>query len=75
MGMTYNTHEKRNACRILVEKPDGKRPLGRPTRRWVCNIRIDLRVIEWGGTDWVHLSLDRDQRRALVDTMMNLRVP
>jgi hypothetical protein len=63
--------EKRNAYRILVGKPEGKRPLGRPGRRWVDNIKMDLRKIEWGGMDWIVLA----QWRALVNTVMNLRVP
>jgi hypothetical protein len=63
--------EKRNAYRILVGKPEGKIPLGRPRRRWENNIRIDLRDREWGGMDWIDLAQDRDQWRALV----NLRVP
>jgi hypothetical protein len=48
--------EKRNSCRILVGKPDGKRPLGRPRRRWVNNIKMDLREIDWDGMDWIHLT-------------------
>jgi hypothetical protein len=67
--------EKRNACRILVGKPEGKRPLGRPRRRWVNNIKIDLREIGWDGMDWFDLAEGRDQWRALVNTVMNLRVP
>jgi hypothetical protein len=67
--------EKRIACTILVEKPEGKRPLGRPTCRWVDNIKIDLGDTGWGGMDWIHLSQDRDQWRALVNMVMNLRVP
>jgi hypothetical protein len=67
--------EKRNAYGILVGKPEGKRPLGRPRRRWEDNIRMDLREIGWGGMDWIDLSQDRDQWRALVNTAMNLRVP
>jgi hypothetical protein len=66
--------EKRNACRILVGKPEGKRPLGRHRRRCKDNIRMDLREIGWGGMDWIDLTLDRDQWRALVNTVMNLRV-
>jgi hypothetical protein len=66
---------KRNAYRILVGKPEGKRPLGRPTRRWVYNIRMDFREIKWGGMDWFDVAQDRDQWRALVNTMRNLRVP
>jgi hypothetical protein len=67
--------EKRNAYRILVGKPEGKRPLGRPIRRWVDNIKMDLRKIRWGGLDWIDLTQDRDQWKALVNTVMNLRVP
>jgi hypothetical protein len=67
--------EKRNAYRILVGKPGGKGPLGRPRRRWVDSINMDLREIGWDGVDWIHLAQDRDQSRALVNTVMNLRVP
>jgi hypothetical protein len=67
--------EKRNAYMNLVGKPEGKRPIGRHTRRWEDNITIDLREIGWGGVDWVHLAQDRDQWRALVNTVMNLRIP
>jgi hypothetical protein len=67
--------EKRNAYRILVGKPEEKSPLGRPRHRWEDNIRMDLREIGWGGMDWIDLALDRDRRRALVNTVMNLRVP
>jgi hypothetical protein len=58
-----------------VGKPEGKRPLGRPRRRWEDNVRMDLREIGWGGMDWIDLAQDRDQRRALVNTAMNLQVP
>jgi hypothetical protein len=67
--------EKRNACRLLVEKPEGKRPLGRPRRRWVDNIKMDLSEIGWGGVNWIGLAQDRDRWRALVNSVMNLRVP
>jgi hypothetical protein len=67
--------EKRNACRILVGKPELRRPLGRPRRRWVDNIKMDLREIGWDGVDWVDLAQDTDRWRALVNTVMNLRVP
>jgi hypothetical protein len=67
--------EKRNAYRILVGNPEGKRPLGRPRCRWVDNIKIDLREIGWTGGDWKYLAQDRDQWRALVKAVMNLRVP
>jgi hypothetical protein len=58
-----------------VGKPDKKRPLGTPRRRCVDNIKIDLREIGWGGMDWIDLAQDRDQWRALVNMVMNLRVP
>jgi hypothetical protein len=67
--------EKKNGYRILVEKPEGKRPLGRPRCRWVDNIRMDLTEVGWGGMDWLDLDQDRDQWRASVNTVMNLRVP
>jgi hypothetical protein len=56
-------------------KPEGKRPLGRPSCSWEDNIRMDLRETGWGGMDWIVLAQDRDQWRALVNTVMNLRVP
>jgi hypothetical protein len=58
-----------------VEKSEGKRPVGRPRRRWVDNIKIDLREIGWDGINWIDLTQDRDQWRALVNTVMNLCVP
>jgi hypothetical protein len=59
-----------------VENPEGgRRPLGRPRRRWVNNIKIALREIEWDGTDWIDLAMDRGRWRALVNTVMYLRVP
>jgi hypothetical protein len=64
-----------NAYRILVGKPECKRPLGRSRRRWVDNIKIDLRKIEWDGMDWIDLAQDRDQLRAVVNMVMNLRIP
>jgi hypothetical protein len=66
--------EKRNACRIFERRPEGKRPLGRPRLWWVGNIKMDLRGIEWDGMAWIDLAQDRDQWRALVNTVMNLRV-
>jgi hypothetical protein len=75
MGRAYSTNgEKRKVYRILVGKPEGKRPLGRNRRIWEDNIRIDLREIGWGGMDWIDVAQDRDQWRALVNTVMNLRV-
>jgi hypothetical protein len=78
--MTWAGHvarlgEKRNAYRILVGKPEGTRPLGRPRRRWVDNIKMDLREIGWDGMDWIDLAQDRDQWKALVNTVINLWVP
>jgi hypothetical protein len=76
MGMACITNgENKNAYRILVGKPQGKRPLGRPKRKWEDNIKMDLREVGWGGMDWVDLAQDRDQWRALVNTVVNLWVP
>ena len=61
--------------RVLVGKPEGKRPLGRPRRRWVDNIRMDLQEVECGYMDWIGLAQDRDRWRTLVSAVMNLRVP
>jgi hypothetical protein len=58
-----------------VGKPEGKRPLGRPRHRWVDNINMDLLGIGWGGVDWIGLAQDRNKWRALVNAVMNLRVP
>jgi hypothetical protein len=60
--------------RILMEKPEGKRPLERSRRRWEDGIRMDLREIGWDSVDWIQLAQDRDRWRSLVNTMMNLRV-
>jgi hypothetical protein len=67
--------EKKNAYRLLVGKPDGKRPLGRPRCRWVNNIRMDLVEVGWGVVDWIGLAKDRNRWRALVNSVLNLRVP
>jgi hypothetical protein len=67
--------EKRNAYRILVGKPEGKRPLGRPRHRWVDNIKKDLRETGWDGMGWIDLAQDKDQWRVLVNKAMNLWVP
>jgi hypothetical protein len=75
MGGTCSTNgEKRNNYRSLVGKPERKRPLGRPRRRWVDSIRMDLGEIACGGVDWIDLAQDRDKWRALVNSVMNLRV-
>jgi hypothetical protein len=67
--------EKRNAYRLLVGKPEGKRPLGRPKRRWVDNIRMDLEELRWGDVDWIGLAQARNRWRVLVNSVLNLRVP
>jgi hypothetical protein len=67
--------EKRNAYRIFMRNPEGKRPLGRPRGRWVDIIKMDLREIGWDGGDWIDLAQDMDQWRALVNAVMNFRVP
>jgi hypothetical protein len=66
--------EERNVYKVLMGKPEGKRPLERPRRRWEDGIRTDLREIGWGSVDWIQLAQDRDRWRALVNTVMNLRV-
>jgi hypothetical protein len=67
--------ERRGAYRALVGKPEGRRPLGRFRRRWEDNIKMDLQEVGWGGMDWINLAQDRDRWRALVNAVMNLRVP
>jgi hypothetical protein len=67
--------ETKNAYRISIEKPEGKRPLERPRHRWEDNIRMDLREVGWEGVDLVRLTQDSDQWQALVNTVMKLRVP
>jgi hypothetical protein len=67
--------EMKNSYKILVRKPEWKRPLGRQRRRWEDNIKTDLRKIVFGDVDWIHMARDRDRWRALVNTVMNLRVP
>jgi hypothetical protein len=67
--------EVRGAYNILFGSPEGRRPLGRPRRRWKDNIKMDLREIGLGDVDWIHLAQDRDRWRALVNTVMNLRDP
>ncbi|KAJ4444588.1 hypothetical protein ANN_06384 [Periplaneta americana] len=74
-GHVVRMGESRNAYRVLVGRPAGKRPLGRPRRRWEDNIKMDLREMGYDGRDWINLAQDRDQWRAYVRTAMNLRVP
>ena len=65
----------RGMCRVLVGKPEGKKPLGRPWHRWEYNIKMDLQEVGRGGMDWIELAQDRDRWRALVNAVMNLRFP
>jgi hypothetical protein len=74
-GHVARMGENRNAYRLLVEKPEGKRPLGRPRRRWVDNIRMDLGEAGWSYVEWIGLAKDRNRWRALVNLVMNLRIP
>jgi hypothetical protein len=69
-GHVARMGETRNAYRIFVEKPEGKRPIGRPRRSWVDNIKMDLREIGWDGRNWIELAQDGDHWRALVNTVM-----
>jgi hypothetical protein len=66
---------KKNAYRLLVGEPEGRRPPGRPRRRWVDNIRTYLGEVEWGDVDWIGLAQDRNRWRAVVNSVLNLRVP
>jgi hypothetical protein len=74
-GHVARMGERRGAYRALVGKPEGRRRLGRPRRRWEDNIKMDLREVGWEGIDWIDLAQDRDGWRAVVYTVMNLRVP
>jgi hypothetical protein len=74
-GHVVHTGEVRGAYNILVGKPEGRRPLGRPRHRWEDKIKMDLREIGFGDVDWIHLDQDRDRWRAPVNMVMNLRVP
>ena len=74
-GHVARMGEEREAYKVLVGKPEGRRPLGRPRRRWVDNIRMDLQEVSCGHVDWIRLAQDRDGWRKLVNAVMNLRVP
>jgi hypothetical protein len=74
-GHVARKGEKRNAYRLLVGKPEGRSPLGRPKRRWLDNIRMYVGEIGWGDVDWIGVAKDRGKCRALVNSILNLRVP
>jgi hypothetical protein len=74
-GHVARMGENRNACKLLVGKPEGMRPLGRPRGRWEDDIRMDLGEVGWGVVDWIGLAKDRNRWRALVNSVLNLRVP
>ena len=75
VGHVACMRERRGIYRVLVGKPEGKRPLGRPKGRWEDNIKMDIQEVGYGGMDWIELAQDRESWRALVNTVMNLRVP
>jgi len=74
-GHVASMGERRSAYKVLVGKPEGKRPLGRPRRRWESNIKMDLQEVGCGGVDWNELDQDRDRWRALLNVIKTLRVP
>ena len=74
-GRVARMEHSRNSYRVLVGKPEGKRPLGRPRHTWENNIKMDLREVGWDPGEWIDLAEDRDQWRAYVRAVMNLRVP
>jgi hypothetical protein len=73
--ITWRGEERRGVYRVLVGKPEGKRPLGRPRRRWEDNIKMDLLEVGCGSSEWIELAEFRDGWRALVSAVMNLLVP
>jgi hypothetical protein len=75
MGGACSTNGEEEAYRLLVGKPEGRRPLGRPRRKWLDNIRMDLVEVGWSDVNWIGLTQDRDRWRALVNSALNLRVP
>ena len=74
-GHVTRMGQRRGVCRVLVRKPEGNRPLGRPRRRWEDNIKMDLQEVGCGGMDWMELAQDMDWWRALANALINLRVP
>jgi hypothetical protein len=74
-GRVARLGEGRGEYRILVGRPEGRRPLGRPRRRWEDNIKMDLQDVRWKGVAWIDMAQDRDRWRAFVNAVMNLRVP
>ena len=74
-GHVVRMGEWRGVFRVLVGKPEGKRPVGRPRRRWEDNIKMDLQEVGYGGMDWIELAQETDRWRALVNAVMNLRFP
>jgi hypothetical protein len=74
-GHVARIEEKRNAYMLLVGKSEGKRPVGRPRRKWMDNIRMDRGEVGWGDVDWIGLAQDRNKWRDLVNSILNLRVP
>ena len=75
MGQVERIGTRRGVYRVLVGRPDGKKPLGRTMRRWEDNIKMGLQEVGWGGMAWIALAQDRDRWRALVNEVINLRVP
>jgi hypothetical protein len=74
-GHVARMGEKRGAYRVLVGRPQGRRPLERPRRRWEDNIKMDVQEVGWGGMDWIDMAQDRDRWQALVNAVINLWVP